>query len=74
MAAVELKKIETQLEELSHSEQLSVIEYLVKLLQQDHIESQKTKKNGIESIFSLMDSAPVYLNGQKWTRDELHER
>lgn len=74
MAAVKLQKIETQLEELSHSEQLSVIEYLVKLLQQDQAESQKTERNEIESIFSLMDSAPVYSNGQKWTRDELHER
>lgn len=74
MAAVKLGKIETQLKTLSRSEQLSAIEYLVKLLQQDQAESQKTERNGIENIFSLMDSAPVYSNGQKWARDELHER
>ena len=34
---------------------------------------QKTQ-TGAENIFALMDANPVYLNGQKWSREELYER
>ena len=36
MSAMELKKFESQLELLSFAEQLSIMEYLAKLLQRNH--------------------------------------
>ena len=30
--------------------------------------------SGADKIFALMDANPVYLNGQKWSREELYER
>ena len=49
MSAMELKNFENQLELLSFAEQLSIMEYLAKLLQrnhhaQEHISSDTSKK------------------------------
>lgn len=78
MSAIELKVFENQLDMLSYSEQLSVIEYLVKSLQNKNKSVQKQKSTSkskwLYDTFKIMDSAPVFSNGKKWTREELYER
>ena len=75
MSGAELKSFEDQLSFLSYSEQLSVMEFLIKLMKKNRQKTvvQKTQ-TGAENIFALMDANPVYLNGQKWSREELYER
>lgn len=75
MSVMELKAFEKQLDLLSYSEQLSIIEYLAKLLQKKQNNDIKTDMNNLsDKIFALMDENPIYTNGQKWTREELYER
>lgn len=75
MSVMELKAFEKQLDLLSYSEQLSIIEYLAKLLQKKQNNDIKTDMNNpSDKIFALMDENPIYTNGQKWTREELYER
>lgn len=77
MSSAELRNFENQLELLSYTEQLAIIEYLVKLLQKqkdnDSAPSKKTD-SWLSETFALMDANPVYSNGVKWTREELYER
>ncbi len=35
-------------------------------------EAQK-KEYFLKKLFAYMDNNPIYLNGQKWTREELYE-
>ncbi len=75
MSVMELKAFEKQLDLLSYSEQLSIIEYLAKLLQKKQNNDIKTDMNNpSDKIFALMDENPIYTSGQKWTREELYER
>ena len=75
MSGAELKSFENQLSFLSYAEQLSVMEFLIKLMKKNRQESVTTKtQSGADKIFALMDANPVYLNGQKWSREELYER
>ncbi len=75
MSAMELRNFENQLAMLSYAEQLAIIEYLVKLMQHQQEEKEKTKrKDNVEKLFALMDECPINTHGQKWTREELHER
>ena len=75
MSNPELKAFENQLSFLSYTEQLSVMEFLIKLMKKNRKDSATTKTlSGADKIFALMDANPVYLNGQKWSREELYER
>ena len=75
MSGAELRSFEMQFSVLSHEEQLSVIDFLINLMKDRHDETACSKsKNGAEQIFALMDENPVHSGGQKWTREELHER
>ena len=77
MSAAELRNFKNQLELLSYTEQLTLIEYLAKLLQKQQAAGFSTKKNTdswLSETFALMDANPVYSNGVKWTREELYER
>lgn len=78
MSAMELKAFKSQLDLLSYSEQLSVIEYLVKSLQNKSksMQAQKSnsKSNWLSDTFKIMDDSPIFTNGKKWTREELYER
>ena len=75
MSNQELKAFENQLSFLSYTEQLSVMEFLIKLMKKNRQDSATTKtQSGADTIFALMDANPVYLNGQKWSREELYER
>ena len=75
MSNPELKAFENQLSFLSYTEQLSVMEFLIQLMKQNRQDSATTKtQSGADKIFALMDANPVYLNGQKWSREELYER
>lgn len=75
MSNPDLKAFENQLTFLSYTEQLSIMEFLIKLMKKNRQESTTSKKqSGANKIFSLMDTNPVYLNGQKWSREELYER
>ncbi len=75
MSNPELKAFENQLSFLSYTEQLSVMEFLIKLMKKNRQDSATTKtQSGADKIFELMDANPVYLNGQKWSREELYER
>ena len=75
MTAIEFRSLKSQLALLSYTEQLTVIEYLAKLLQKTRAEAQENEVHkGVERIFTLMDNNPIYDSGTKWSRDELHER
>ncbi|MBR6296748.1 MAG: hypothetical protein IKR40_09775 [Treponema sp.] len=77
MSAMELRNFENQLELLSYTEQLAIIEYLAKILQKRKSEVSDQIETGdswVSETFALMDSNPVFSNGIKWTREELHER
>ena len=37
-------------------------------------EAKPASKNWAEHLFSLIDQSTGSSNGQKWTRDEIHER
>ena len=75
MSNQELKAFENQLSFLSYTEQLSVMEFLIKLMKKNRQDSATTKTlSGADKIFALMDANPVYLNDQKWSREELYER
>ena len=75
MSNPELKAFENQLSFLSYTEQLSVMEFLIKLMKKNRKDSATTKTlSGADKIFALMDANPVYLIGQKWSREELYER
>lgn len=80
MSDMELKQFEIQLDLLSFSEQLMVIEYLVNLMQKKQetfvIEEAKKEERirNVEKLFAFMDAHPIKMNGEKWTREELYER
>ena len=77
MSAMELRNFENQLELLSYTEQLAIIEYLAKFLQKrqaDISDQNKSADSWLSETFALMDSNPVFSNGAKWTREELYER
>ena len=75
MSDLELKAFENQLSFLSYTEQLSVMEFLIKLMKKNQQKASASKtKSGADNIFTLMDANPVYLNGQRWSREELYER
>ncbi|MGN0739017.1 MAG: hypothetical protein ACI4LX_02475 [Treponema sp.] len=72
-----LRDFENQLERLSYTDQLAIIEYLAKLLQKrqnENIEKETKAPNWLFETFALMDANPVYSNGLKWSRKELYER
>ena len=72
---LELKAFENQLSLLSYAEQLSVMEFLIKLMKKNRQEPSTSKlKSRADKIFALMDANPIYLDGQKWSREELYER
>ncbi|MBQ3801633.1 MAG: hypothetical protein II837_15225 [Treponema sp.] len=76
MSAVELQNFESQLSLLSFAERLSIIDYLVKSMQdalQSDSYAQNPKKDWVDDLFALMDAHPIDSNGQKWTREELYE-
>ena len=77
MSAMELQNFKNQLALLSFAERLSIIDYLVKSMQ-DALQSgsyaQNLKKDWVDDLFALMDANPIDSNGQKWTREELYER
>lgn len=77
MSVVEFKDFKNQLELLSYAEQLTVIEYLIKTLQkkqQSHYSEKEHSDSWLYETFNIMDKHPVFSNGKKWTREELHER
>ncbi|MBR0487612.1 MAG: hypothetical protein IJJ70_07935 [Treponema sp.] len=75
MSDPELKAFENQLSFLSYTEQLSVMEFLIKLMKKNQQKAPASKtQSKADKIFTLMDANPVYLNGQKWSREELYER
>ena len=75
MSDPELKAFENQLSFLSYTEQLSVMEFLIKLMKKNQQKASSSKtQSGADKIFTLMDANPVYLNGQKWSREKLYER
>lgn len=75
MSSNELKAFETQLSFLSYTEQLSIMEFLIKLLKKHKTTPvEEITRNQTEPLFALMDANPVCSNGQKWSREELYER
>ena len=74
MSAMGLRNVENQLELLSYTEQLSLMEFLIKALKRHDSEKTPSDSSWISDIFAVMDSSPVYSNGQKWSREELYER
>ena len=77
MSAIELRNFERQLDLLSFTERLAIIDYLVKSMQEILREQSSVtegKEDWVDDLFALMDSAPLNTNGIKWTREELYER
>ena len=76
MSAMELRNFENQLELLSYTELLAMIEYSVKLLQKrnENTVEEAGGDNWLSETFAFMDANPVYSNGVKWSREELYER
>ncbi|MCR5766295.1 MAG: hypothetical protein K6G09_10025 [Treponema sp.] len=60
MSNLELKAFENQLSFLSYAEQLSVMEFLIKLMKKNRQESATPKpQSEANKIFALMDANPV---------------
>ncbi len=80
MSDVELRNFEKQLDVLSFTEQLAIVDYLIKSMQkqQELFAVERWKKEermrNVQQLFELMDANPGYSNGEKWSREELYER
>lgn len=60
MSAMELRNFERQLELLSYSEQLAIIEFLAKLLQNRQKKMEKPEvSTDVEKINAVLDKIPV---------------
>ena len=60
MSAMELRNFERQLELLSYSEQLAIIEFLAKLLQNGQKKMEKPEvSTDVEKINAVLDKIPV---------------
>ena len=65
MSSKELKAFETQLSFLSYTEQLSIMEFLIKLLKKHKTTPvEEITRNQTETLFALLDANPVCSNGQ----------
>ncbi|MBQ6779755.1 MAG: hypothetical protein IJP62_00835 [Treponema sp.] len=59
MSAAELRRFESQLELLSYTEQLAIIEYLAKLLQKNHEpDSKDNEQDEVARINAVLDRIP----------------